>query len=1050
MLVNDLDATHSFSFLLTSGNLDDAFTIDPDTGAITVRTTEALNHEARPSYELTVEVVDSVEPSRQASAVVTIGITDANEFAPAFNDQAITIDENLSLDAVVGTLTATDQDSSQSLQFSITGGNTNAAFKIDSDTGELRVNNPVELDFEVSPTFTLNVQVSDTGAPADSDSAIVTIHLNDVNEFSPVIAPQIFTLEELPTFSTAVGTVVATDLDASQTLRFAIIDGNLGNAFSIDAVTGGLRVIQPTMLDFETTPTFLLAISATDSGQPTRTGTGTVTVNLTDLNEFPPTVEPGSFSVQENSAVGAVVGVVTASDMDAEQALTFAITGGNTGNAFTVDSVTGEIRVHENSLLDLEGGSAWTLTVTATDTGQPVLTSNGTVTISLTDVNEFDPAVGEASFPLAENPVAGAVIGSLNADDADSSQLLTFTVVAGTPENAVTIDASNGEIRVRDPAVFDLEVRPTITLTVLVSDSGEPARTDTANVTIHLQDVNETAPQLEQTTFHVDENITGGPTVTDLVVNDADLLQTHTFEILSGNTDDVFWIDAATGVIKLWPEASLDHEAISTFLLAVQVTDNGVPPRSATETVTIVVDNVNEIPSANAGGPYPMDAGTALLLDASNSTDPDTDDLLRFKWDFNLDGTFDVTTNEAMLTVEWSTLANVGLRPGTHEIQLEIVDGAGRSSLASANVVISDTFIITPTDSDQKDLTLSLTGELVEVYSSTNLLNAVLFSDIDNVKLFGSNEDNSLTVDYRSGNPIPTGGLEFDGGGGHDTFVIGGSNVHLDLTDPAGPHFTNIEALNILGNSPNTLTLDVAAVLDVTDDENTLSVLSDGDDTVHLGSGWRIDGTAVEQGVFVRILHQGSAIVHLAGPWDWNNPLLAFDVNANGTVEPQDVLVVVNELNSPRFSLADRRLTAASGLATFPNFYYDAKADGFVVPLDALTIINFLNNRISAAEGEGSDLASNQVFEHFEFGIGPFIARATNGSEFRSYDQQDSAAMSRPEPGRICEQAGHTPEVRSSTEVLPQRWPRRSDRADHDLVTALNIIFADLGCCDEL
>ena len=79
-------------------------------------------------------------------------------------------------------------------------------------------------------------------------------------------------------------------------------------------------------LDFETTPVFSLAVTVTDSGG--LTDTAAVTVNLTDVNEDP-TASDATFSLAENSADGAVVGSVSASDPDAGDSLSYAITGGD-------------------------------------------------------------------------------------------------------------------------------------------------------------------------------------------------------------------------------------------------------------------------------------------------------------------------------------------------------------------------------------------------------------------------------------------------------------------------------------------------------------------------------------------------------------------------------------------------------------------------------------------------------------------------------------------------------------------------------------------------
>ncbi len=84
-----------------------------------------------------------------------------------------------------------------------------------------------------------------------------------------------------------VGSVAAIDPDAGQTLSFAITVGNTGGAFAIDALTGQLTVASIAALDFETTPTFNLTVQVTDDGNPMLSDTGTITIQLIDVNEQP-------------------------------------------------------------------------------------------------------------------------------------------------------------------------------------------------------------------------------------------------------------------------------------------------------------------------------------------------------------------------------------------------------------------------------------------------------------------------------------------------------------------------------------------------------------------------------------------------------------------------------------------------------------------------------------------------------------------------------------------------------------------------------------------
>ena len=146
--------------------------------------------------------------------------------------------------------------------------------------------------------------------------------------------------------------------------------------------------------------------------------------------------------------------------------------------------------------------------------------------------------------------------------------------------------------------------------------------------------------------------------------------------------------------------------------------------------------------------------------------------------------------------------------------------------------------------------------------------------------------------------------------------------------------------MDIRGNGPNELTLTPDAVRDISPATKTLTVHSNTDDTAKIGTGWTFNGTEVDSGVFVRILTQGDATLRIAGPRDWTYPQNPLDTSANGSIEPRDALIAINELNRPQYFTGNGSLVSAAGLSQFPGFFYDAAPDGFIVPRDVLVVIN--------------------------------------------------------------------------------------------------------------
>jgi hypothetical protein len=128
------------------------------------------------------------------------------------------------------------------------------------------------------PTFNPTVQVQDDGTGTLMDTATITIDLNDLNE-APVVNSQSFSVAVNSSNGTVVGTVVASDPDAGDTLTYSITAGNAAGAFAINASTGEVTVANSAALDFATTPSFDLTVEVQD------TGGLTATTNLTYVNE---------------------------------------------------------------------------------------------------------------------------------------------------------------------------------------------------------------------------------------------------------------------------------------------------------------------------------------------------------------------------------------------------------------------------------------------------------------------------------------------------------------------------------------------------------------------------------------------------------------------------------------------------------------------------------------------------------------------------------------------------------------------------------------------
>jgi VCBS repeat-containing protein len=436
----------------------------------------------------------------------------------------------------------------------------------------------------------------------DETGSIVLNHPSQSSQTNdPPVIPsgQTFSVDENSFGGTIVGTVVASDPNQNQEIRFDIIGGNTDNAFFINPQTGRIVVNDGAPLDHEINPTFSLVVRVTDNGTPELSTSAIVTINVDD-QEDPPIFDAwGPFFIAENSPTATTVGTVSAHDLDPGQTVSYSIRSGNTDGAFSIDSRTGVITVANPLAVDYETTQVFSLEVIATDTGAPPLSSSQTVVIFVTNGNEA-PVIADQSFAIDENSALATLAGVVVATDPDGGQTLTYSIVGGNEAGAFAIDPQTGWITVVDRQPLDFEVTPEFSLTVQVADDGVPEMSSTATVTIDLTDVNEAAVFTQSGPFSVDENSAFGTLVGTVSAVDQDHGQTLKYFIVGGNAGGAFAIDSETGAITV--TGTLDYELRPNYALAVLATDSGEPALNVATTVVISLADVNDAPVLDNAG----------------------------------------------------------------------------------------------------------------------------------------------------------------------------------------------------------------------------------------------------------------------------------------------------------------------------------------------------------------------------------------------------------------------------------------------------------------
>ncbi|KAI5607990.1 protocadherin Fat 2 [Silurus asotus] len=445
------------------------FSLDETSGIL--RLERSLADEAPTTFELRVKATDRGLPNHLFSlARVTVHVVDLNDYQPVFlnSEYVAEIPESLPIGSEVISVSAQTRDGtgSEPVRYSIISGNEDRRFQINSETGVLWLQAP--LDFELRREYYLSVEGA-RGKAALTDIAMVIVNITDINDNPPVFSRSDYSVEIaedlLP--GDTVMQVTADDIDGPQSnlIRYSIVSGNPWQQFSIDPRTGHIKV--RSMLDREEITHYSLTVQAADEGQPPLSSAVQVTVTVSDVNDNPPVFSQTSHNLvlMEEETVGSSILQLLVSDRDTPQngpPFTFHIVSGNEGRHFHIDQ-GGLLSL--SSSLSKRGKSQHVLKIQVTDSGHPPLSSICVVKINVTEESKFPPAVAplDVFITTTEQTLSRRVIGKLHASDQDPQDVLTYQLDT-TNSGQFSMDSLDGKIVAEKalwPGIYFLNVSVT-------------------------------------------------------------------------------------------------------------------------------------------------------------------------------------------------------------------------------------------------------------------------------------------------------------------------------------------------------------------------------------------------------------------------------------------------------------------------------------------------------------------------------------------------------------------------------------------------------------
>ncbi|NXN66419.1 PCDC2 protein, partial [Himantopus himantopus] len=617
-------------FRMITGSSKQYFNINASTGALSVN--EPVDREqlcelksaCLLNYELVLE--NPLELYR-----VEFKVLDINDNSPSFPlseyhinmpeflspgarftlPNAQDLDEGTNSDPDVGTNSVQSYQLSPSRHFALDL----KGFQSGSKLLELVLQQP--LDREQSALQQLVLTAVDGGDPPKSGTAQISVRVVDTNDNPPAFDRSTYTvslLENAPP-GTLVVKLNASDPDEGSNGDVVYSFGSytpqkVRQLFSVDPHSGEVRVNGT--LDYEEASSYEIYVQATDQGPVSLAGHCKVLVNIVDANDNVPEVVLTSLysPVPEDAKAGTVVALMSVTDQDSglNKQVTLRIPP---GLPFALNSFKNSYTLITQGKLDHEKAAAYNITVTATDSGSPPLSSQKVIHVEISDINDNPPQFEEPVYSvyIPENNPIGALLCTIKATDPDVAEnaYVSYSLLDGEIEGLpvasyVSIKSDSGNMyAVRS---FDYETLREFQVIVQAQDAGIPPLSSTVTVYIYVVDENDHAPQILYPTSTntsaalemIPRSAYAGYLVTKIIAIDGDSGQNAWlfFHLVQTSDPGLFRVELHTGEIRT--TRKLGEDSTSTFNLTVEVRDNGDPPMSSSVAITVaVVDRVSKI-----------------------------------------------------------------------------------------------------------------------------------------------------------------------------------------------------------------------------------------------------------------------------------------------------------------------------------------------------------------------------------------------------------------------------------------------------------------------
>ncbi|XP_012663791.1 protocadherin gamma-A3 isoform X11 [Otolemur garnettii] len=468
----------------------------------------SLDREKKEVHQLVLVASDGGDPIHSGNLRIQVIVLDANDNPPVFTrpEYHVSVWENTPVGTRLLTVNATDPDEGFNAQVSYIldkmPGKITHIFDLDSVTGDILILK--NLDYEDAKFYEIQIEAHD--GPGLFSRAKILVTVLDVNDNAPevMITSVTGSIPEEAAAGREIALINVHDRDSGQNGQVTIfVLGNL--PFNLEkSIDQYYRLVTAGSLDREQVSEYNISLRATDDGSPPLSTEIYIPLQVTDINDNPP-VFPHSFYsayIPENNPRGASIFSVTAQDPDSDNnaRISYALIedtlqGAPLSSYVSINSNTGVLYALRS--FDYEQFRELKLLVTASDSGNPPLSSNVSLSLFVLDQNDNTPEIlypalptdGSTGVELAPRSAEpGYLVTKVVAVDKDSGQnaWLSYRLLKASEPGLFSVGLHTGEVRTAR-ALLDRDALKQ-TLVVAVQDYGQPPLSSTVTLTVAVAD----------------------------------------------------------------------------------------------------------------------------------------------------------------------------------------------------------------------------------------------------------------------------------------------------------------------------------------------------------------------------------------------------------------------------------------------------------------------------------------------------------------------------------------------------------------------------------